>query len=238
MLEEKIETSPELAYWIGVAQSDGCLTKYRLNDNRYSNGKEERIELSLGVSSKSFLMMRKFRNISKTIFERNNRICKSTKRDEWKFKMGVKSLLQTFKSLDINLSSNFFIPPKWTLREPEFFGSYLAGLIDGDGNVVVKRPQYPQCAVTISSGSWQNFLVEAIKKIVGCSVNQSRSYRICFSKTLGRSIAGTSYRLQFLVSFKNAKFLSDFVVPYLQLIYKRDVLQDFINERCTLIPNQ
>lgn len=231
-----VEPSEELAYWTGVAQSDGCLTSYVVKNNRYKTGKETRIEISLDVCSKSLPMLEKFKNLSNIIFHRNCNVWKTSRRS-LRFHMGVKSLLLLFKKLDIDLTSSLFIPPIWTLKEPKCFGAYLAGIIDGDGSITIKRPKYPQCSITIYSGFWQDVLSTSITKILGCSAYQSKVHRISFSKNLNRSIEGTTYKLTFYASTKTSKFMLKFVIPHLQVNYKKKNLNEFIVKRYAISPS-
>lgn len=230
---DNLETRPSegLAYWIGVAQSDGCLTQYIVNRGRYKSREESRIEMSIGVCSKSLPMLNKFRDLSGTLFNRQCQIWKTKRKDEWKFHMGAKSLLTLFRKLDIDLTSNTFIPPFWVTQKSKYFGAYLAGLIDGDGDVCVKRPKYPQCAISISSGSFQDILAQKITQILSCSVYQTKQHKRCFSKKLGRFIEGTGYKLVFYASRKNNEFISSFVIPHLQLLHKKKTIDNFINTR-------
>ena len=232
--ELKVVPSEELSYWIGVAQSDGCLTSYLVKRDKFIEKKEIRVELSLDVCYKSLPMLKKFRDLSKTIFGRDSQIWK-TAREYWKFHIAVKSLLPLFKGLDIVLSSKFFIPPYWVVQEPKYFGAYLAGLIDGDGDIAVKRPKYPQCAVTISSGAFQDILAESITKILGCGVHQAKYHKISLIKSSDHTIEGTWYRLAFYVSSKTTRFILDFVLPYIQLTYKKKIICDFIVKRYGLL---
>ncbi len=229
--EIKVEPSEDLAYWVGAVQSDGCLTKYTVKRDKYRDKREIRIELSFHISSKSLPMLEKFKDVSEKIFDRHAQIWKVSGREEYRFHITVKRLLPLFKLLDITLSSPFFTPPKWAFQEFRFFGAYLAGLIDGDGDIAVKRPKYPQCAITISSGSFQDILSKSITKILGCFVHQAKDFRISIMKDTGQIIRGTRHRLAFYVSSKTSRFILDFVTPHLQLEYKKKKLEEFIFRR-------
>lgn len=220
--ELKIEPSEELAYWVGVAQSDGCLYKY------LDRGKTVQFRIVFGVHLKSLPMLERFRDISKILLNRDGKIIK-TKKVEWVYHIGVKSLLPYFDKLDIKFGK--FIPPAWTLEKSEFFGAYLAGIIDGDGTIGIKRPKYPQCLISITSGSVQVDLERAIKDIMKCSVFQMEHYQKRFIKTLGRIVEGKWWHLEFCVSSKTAEFVLEHILPHLQLEYKRKKLETFILER-------
>lgn len=224
MKEFQLNESKDLAYWTGVVQSDGYFWEYNYREKNF-------IELRFSISKRSLPMLKKFKEISKKCLNRNSRIYESSRPNERLFHIGIKSLLPEFKKLNIILSSNEFIAPKWAINKQQYFGAYLAGLIDGDGSIVVKRPDYPQCAITIYSGLWQNQLEKTIRKILNCSTYQVKTHKKFYSKSLKRHIEGTSYSLVFYVSSKTVRFISQFVLPYIQLNHKRKILQNFINSR-------
>lgn len=217
-----IKPSVELAYWTGVVQSDGCLTRYVKTDKVPS-------EITLGVCRKSLPMLKKFREISFDVFNRHSNLWKTKGRNEWRFHIGVKKLLTNFERLDIIFGK--FIPPKWCINRTEFFGSYLAGLIDGDGDVRVKRPEYPQCVIRLTSGMRQNLLSFHINQILKCSVYESKHHHRKFFKSMGRVIEGNSNTLEFYVSNKNLQFISNFVIPKMNLKYKKRMLENFIRKK-------
>ncbi len=63
--ELKVEPSEDLAYWIGVVQSDGCFYKYIERGRR-----KHRYLISLDVSKKSVPMLIKFVKLSEDLFKR------------------------------------------------------------------------------------------------------------------------------------------------------------------------
>lgn len=227
--EIKVEPSEDLAYWIGAIQTDGSLWKYYRKEKRHFE-----FRLAMGVATKSLPMLQKVVELSAKIFKRYGKAYKRATEDQWDYYIQVKQLLSVFERLDIRFGD----PPKppiWCLEKPRFFGAYLAGAIDGDGCVRVGRPKYPQCFVTITSGSRQIELSESIKEILKCSVFQKEFYQRRFVKSLGRIVEGKWCVLEFCVSAKTAKFILDFVVPHLQLIYKKERLEDFIGRRYSLL---
>jgi hypothetical protein len=211
----------ELAYWVGIVQTDGCIVKY-VPKNR----KTERIEISMEVSKKSLPMLRKFKEICQTYLKRKCKIWK-VRRGQFATHVCVKGLQDVLESLGVNVKG--IKPPKWVVRNMKFFGAYLAGIIDGDGNVRVKRKKYPQCAIRVYSKENPSILAEFIRKFLRCAV------RITFHtgtrKLNGKIIVGKWYELEFLVSSKNYIFMSKYVIPFLQIKYKRDKLTRYINQR-------
>ncbi len=222
MEEIKLEPSEELAYWIGAVQTDGCLREKYDKNRDYT-----RVRIEFGICDKSLPMVEKVRQISSKILSRSGTLFK-TKRGYWYYELSVKQLIHTFRRLDIKFGDPP-TPPKWTLEKPEFFGAYLAGVIDGDGDVRTRRPKYPQCAIRISSGSRQVDLQEALRRILGCSASISFDKGESFLK--GRKIIGSAYILEFCVSSKTFELIKDFVLPHITLIHKREKILQFIHSR-------
>ncbi len=140
----------------------------------------------------------------------------------------VTSLLELFDLLDIKFGD----PPrphKWVVSEYRFFGAYLAGIIDGDGTVTIRKSKYPQCSIKISSGEKQLELVDDIRKLLKCSVwIISREGR----HMLGDRIFDSQWvDLEFLVSSKTYQFFEKFVLPFIQLGYKKSKIESYISSR-------
>lgn len=209
----KIEPSDELAYWIGAVQADGYLRKYFDKHKKVT-----RVKLKFGIGEKSIPMVDKVKNISLEMMDRTGKIYKSRTRDAWTWEIRVKELMPIFSSLDIRFGDPP-IPPIWALDKPEFFGAYLAGVIDGDGHIKLRRPKYPQCVIRISSAHSQELLEKSIEKILGCfaSIRPAKDKKI--------------YTLEFCVSSKTFKFVKKFIAPQLTLLYKRDRLLRFIESQ-------
>jgi len=209
----KISESKELAYWVGVAQSDGHLSTY--GNNR---------RVMIGVREKSLPMLKKFQMLSGILLDKYAKIYKD-KGGNYVFAIGVKKIMSSIRSLNITFGDPPK-PPTWALTKNQYFGAYLAGLIDGDGDVRVKRKKYPQCVIRINSGKKQEKLKNCIEKIIKCSASTKQRYK---EKILdGRKICGSFYELEFYVSSKNYKFVKNFITPNLQLIYKKEKIMNFI----------
>ncbi len=221
-LNSKIKPSADLAYWVGVAQTDGYLKKQYVKRVKIT-----RYYVKVGVVT-SLPMIKKFRKISKNKLFRSNSLFKD-KRGYTHFQISVKRLLPVFEKLDINFSD----PPKppiWCLENLQFFGAYLAGVIDGDGDVRIKRPEYPQCAIRICSSKPQYELQKAVNKIFCCSSNIIRDQRWKLMPQ-GKYYFLTAYNFEFLVSRKNYFLVSKFIVPNMAMPHKRKKLIKFIKRR-------
>tara|TARA_Y100000310_G_scaffold339489_1_gene432309 strand:+ start:1253 stop:1693 length:441 start_codon:yes stop_codon:yes gene_type:complete len=138
--------STNLAYWIGVVQTDGSFVRRKRKKNKTYDS------IELGVGYPSLEMLKKFRNLSQRVFGVKGHSWQSKKKRSQTYGFGAKALIPLFNQLEIEFSDPPK-PPKWIVDNNEFFGAYLAGVIDGDGSVVVKRQQYPQCLIRICSGS-------------------------------------------------------------------------------------
>ena len=204
-----IKPSEDLAYWVGVVQSDGYLDKYH-------DKKRKRFyhRISVDVSKKSLSMLEKFLNISKMTFGSNIRIYEC-KNEVFKCTLGTQRLEKFFDKLDIQISDPPN-PPSWTLNCAKFFGAYLAGIIDGDGTINISRKD-SKGRIRIFSKGEQKKLIEYIQRILNCSAN-TRFYKGC-------------YHLEFKISSKNYKFLKKFVLPCLAIMNKSEKLENFIHDK-------
>jgi hypothetical protein len=191
--------NPDFAYWVGVAQSDGYFKKIT-----HKKTKVIRYFISLRIGLKSIPMQNKFIEISQKILKIKG--CKSYYKngegfDQFDYQFGCKNLLLLFKQLKLNFSQ--LIPNKFIIKNKKMFGAYLAGIIDGDGDVRLKRPQYPQCIIRITSSKKPIELMKNIKLILKCGINSSKHEQI--STILNRTFNSSSYRTEFSVSPKNFK---------------------------------
>jgi len=219
----EIRPSEDLAYWVGVVQSDGC---FRTQTVKRTGRKRKLISLNVGI--KSLCMSDEFRRISETVFNRKIGVFKEKNRDVWSCVLSVNSLVSSLDDSGI-VFGDPPTPPLWSLQERSLFGSYLAGIIDGDGDVRIKRKSYPQCAIRITNGSTQIALSDSIRKILGCSVNLY--YREKRSEIDGRKIFGHENILEFYVSSKNMDFLRKFVTPHIRIKYKKGKIENYINSK-------
>jgi hypothetical protein len=223
MIEMKV--SEGLAYWIGVAQSDGSIQLYR---NKMKKNTSISINFQIGESSLPMLI--KFKALSKKLFNLDAKIIRLKSRKAWQYRIGVKKLLKLLKELDIRIKDPPN-PPKWIISNSKFFGAYLAGLIDGDGDVRVKRKKYPQCVIRISGNKKQTKLSKTIRKKLKCSTRITRRHSKRYSKKLKRTIEGRWFELEFVVSNKNYNFIKDCILPFIQLDYKKNKILCYINSK-------
>lgn len=163
-----------------------------------------------------------------------NRFSRYIRKRDHKFfesKISANSLLETLDLLKISRSRNYFEPPNWVNNSQSLFGAYLAGLIDGDGDIRVKREKYSQCAIRITSGHREFIILELIKRFLKCSASITKRHRKIFYKNENRFIDENWFELEFLVSSKNFDFILSHVLPYIKLNYKREKLSTFIKNK-------
>ena len=214
---------PEFCYWIGLVQTDGCFRKH------YTN-KHQKFTYVIEIESKDIEHLKLFQKVSSNFLKRKVKIHKVSRKfqNSFQIRIGVSKLLNIFSQLKIDFSDPPK-PPNWLINDNALFGAYLSGVIDGDGNIRIKRPKYPQCIIRISSGKPQILLQRYIKKKYGCSCTINKQYR---ETVLNKKIIkGTCYNLEFLVSSKNYQFINNFTLPWIQLPRKRKRLEKYIKMR-------
>jgi len=159
--------TPEVAYWLGVLHSDGKRVCYavRKNGQLYF-----RWELALEVGPKSLPMLKKFKWIFDSKFRRKLKIHRLS---SGKYKIGtsIKRLIGELEALEVDFCGTSI--PSWVADNPELFGAYLAGRIDGDGDVRIKgyKRRTPQCAIRIHDKTPQMELKSTIEKRLRLSVD-------------------------------------------------------------------
>jgi len=209
----------DFAYWVGLVQSDGSFRKKVYG---------KKISHLICFASKDRILVESFQKISADFLNRHAKIFSRSNQDIWFCEIGVARLLNLFESLDIKFTDPP-IPPEWVKENPKLFGAYLAGVIDGDGNIRIKRPKYPQCAIRISSGTPQIELRNSIIELLGCSAWITKKHQRALFKKENRMIEGTSYDLEFVVSSKNINFIKLNILPNIRLIRKSEPLGTFIS---------
>jgi len=202
------------AYWVGLTQADGSLKSRR-------NG-----SVSLEIEVKDKILAEAFRDACNKFFGKDLKVFRRTD-GRWCCGMGVKKLLKAFESLDLEFKDPPS-PPLWFEQNMHLFGAYIAGVIDGDGNIRIKRPEYPQCVVRVTSGSKQSKLLESLSRIMRCAVTSTKRRRTVFYDKESRFIDGTWYDLEFLVSSKNMSFMKSFVLPFILLKRKQRKIENYI----------
>lgn len=214
----------DLAYWMGVVQTDGYFKKVF-----YKKRKVYKYFISLTVGQCSLEMLLKFARLSRKLFGIKGSIWVDKKRKSTSFTFGCKNLLDLFNYINIDFSDPPK-PPKWIENDLSCFGAYLAGIIDGDGNVEIKRPKYPQCMIRIYSSEIQKELKAILLSNLKCGVCQYSS--INHSILGGREINGIEYITQFYISPKNFAFFNNYVLRNIAIKRKRDKLYKYILGRC------
>lgn len=205
-----MEIDENLAYFIGVLQSDGCI--YTFHDKARGS---TRLRLNLTVAKKSLAMSSRFQEILWDYFQRKVNIRKSPSSGLY--------IIQT----SINKIS--FIED-WKRKIPEvvkcnssLFGAYIAGMIDGDGYVKYKKRlgQIYACEIRISAGKPLTKLATLIRNHLqcGCNIQMDINER------------GIGFSVCFLISRKNAKFIREYILPYLRIPYKIDRTQKFCKKK-------
>lgn len=109
----------DLAYWVGVAQTDGYFKKQFVKSRN-----SDRYLIRLNVGYPSLEMLNKFKALSQTLFLIKGTTWYDQKRNDITFQFGVKNLMGLFSFLDLDFSDPPK-PPSWILKEKELFGAYL-----------------------------------------------------------------------------------------------------------------
>lgn len=208
----------DFSYWIGIVQTDGHFAKY-------SDGNKERYRVTMYVGPKSLEMLNMFKSISKDVLDRRTGIWKVKNRESYYARISIKKYWKLFQGMNI-IFGDPPVPPEWIkLREP-YFGAYLAGVIDGDGSVLIRRPKYPQLVIRICSGGYPEDLASLIKEVFKCGVNVTKHEADRIIE--GRVIHGKWYILEFVVSSKCIASFEESVLPYLSISHKREKAEQFI----------
>jgi len=214
----EVKPSPELAYFIGVMQGDGCRYSYTIKSGIDKGRVLEKLELVV----KDIEMIKKAKDIFDSIFARKTKMFKMST-GYFKIMYSVKSLEDSFKILDIDFKDPPK-PPTWVKEDVKFFGPYLAGVIDADGSVSIKRPKYPQCRIRIISGSPQLDLEKSIETLLGCGAS---IYKLkVVDKKCG--ISGFGFDLDFVLSSKITPKFVKYVLPYIQIPRKREMVIKYL----------
>jgi hypothetical protein len=212
---------PEIAYFIGVVQTDGSFSVY--NVKKY-NKIYKRADFGIQGSIASLPMIVNFCRILDKYFDRRISISKVS-RGMYDAHTSINTLLSLFKKLEI-LPRRLSVP-SWTRNDVKLFGSYLAGLIDGDGDVRVKRPKYPQYAIRISSEENPHALREIIAKFFKCGVHFKR-YKKRGIFPDGRIVIGHCYELEFYITYKNILNIKRYILPYITIKHKKELIKKAI----------
>jgi len=209
----------DLAYFVGVLHTDGCICTYRFKD-------KIRHRYILNVGKKSLPMLKKTRDIFHERFGRTINIRKQLHKNEnptFLIEVDIASLRDIFARLEID--KNKLAP--WIKNSQRFFCAYLAGVIDGDGDISIRRPQYPQCRVRITAGEDLPELMGLVRQHLKCAGNIYRAMVSTYSLPRAKVKFGVSHQHCFYLSPKNMKVFWKFVLPYIQIKHKRKKLLEF-----------
>ena len=164
-----------------------------------------------------------FKTIFNKEFRKNVTILKRRDRELFVIQTSVNKLLKTLNYLEIIPKK--FHAPKW-INNLNLFGAYLAGLIDGDGDVRIRRKNYPQCAIRITKGVKDIILIDQIKNFLNCNVS---CYHVTTKSILnGRKIIGRAFRIEFLVSSKNKELFKLYLLPFLRIVHKKQIIFNYL----------
>ncbi|MCD6522559.1 MAG: hypothetical protein J7K68_02325 [Candidatus Diapherotrites archaeon] len=195
-------------------QTDGSISLYHNKKPR----EWDVWRISLVVSRKSLPMLKRTVKIFTDIFHRKVTIFHNS-RGYYGFQTSINTLLPFFEQLDVSFRGPPS-PPSWIVGGKRLFGAYLAGVIDGDGHIKLKRPEYPQCEISISSEEPQYNLKTAIEGKLKCTVRINRVEK--------SSRQSGWYLLSFYVSKKNILYIRKYVLPMIEIHSKRERLKSFI----------
>jgi hypothetical protein len=201
----------EIAYFIGVLHSDGCI--YRFNDKKR---KRIQIRLNLTIGQKSLPMASEFKRILFKRFGRTVNIRKVPNKISYMVQTSINRLYWLFKQWE-DKSIPFIIS-----NDSVLFGSYLAGIIDGDGYVKLKKRDGKTfaCQIKISAGYIHYQLLEQIKFHLGCGAH--------IEKDVNKK--GMGYSHCFLISKKNYRYIQHLILPYIKMPYKKERIKEYIKK--------
>lgn len=204
---QTIEINQNVAYLIGVLHSDGYT--YVFNDKK-RNKTIMRIRLTIG--GKSLPMVIKFQSILLCSFGKRVSIYKARIHNRYVLETSVNKMWNMFQGWKESI-------PAPIKEGVNLAGAYLAGLIDGDGNINIKRNvqdrKIPQCLIRISSSEPLVEVKEIIMRFFNCKVH------FAYAKTSKGVDTG------FYLSQKNATLLQKYIYPHLAIPHKIAVLDRF-----------
>ncbi|MBN2368358.1 hypothetical protein JXC34_05040 [Candidatus Woesearchaeota archaeon] len=211
---------PDFAYWLGIMHSDGYVKHF----------KKRSYYIGLGVGTKSLPMFNKFIEISQDIFGIKGSIYKGRTKEDHKFhqyRFGCTSFISMFTENKIHLKGH--IIPEYFVKNKALSGPYLAGLIDGDGDLRISSRSYPQCFIRIYASYRPDKLIAQLEEILKCSINY---LEYSGKRKIGnREFFGTTRRIEFRVIPNNFNIFKNYILPYIQLGYKREKLKEYIEMR-------
>ncbi|MFH1520130.1 MAG: hypothetical protein ABID61_00650 [Candidatus Micrarchaeota archaeon] len=211
-----------LAYFLGALNSDGTFYNFFYK-------KRNRIiyRIRFQVGEKSLPMLNFIQKIFELEFNRSLTICKDEINS---YGTGIYSIGTSVNSMLVVLDELGIIKgniPEHIRSDTHLFCAYLAGLIDGDGDIRIKRPKWPQCEIRITVGKPDDNLIKLISFHLKCSARIEKFS--CEPTIEGRKIQSTGYRHCFYLSKKNMTNFMEFVFPFIQLEYKKQKVMDYLS---------
>ena len=210
-----------IAYFIGVLHSDGSLYHYL-----FRNRVRHRFELFVG--ERSLPMLRKTRRIISSEFSRKLKIMdrgfvNSTER-MFSLQLSVTRLLPEFQMLGIDKSTR----PLWLEDSRDLFCAYLAGVIDGDGDITIRKGSHPRCRIRITAGEKLVELAKLVQHHLSCGCCIEPFW--ASTASLGRKNAELrrAYKHSFLLSPKNKSVVEYKLYPHLTLRHKKQKLLSYL----------
>jgi len=206
-LKPNIIINEDIAYFIGVLHSDGCIYKFKDKKEKFT-----RIRLILGVALKSLPMAKKFQEILEKYFNRKINIRKRSNKNLYLMQTSINKIYFIFKNWKKGRI------PYEIKKNPSLFGAYLAGLIDGDGHIKLKKNKdrrLYQLYISISDERKAIALKNLIKKFMKCGAHiykykKKNCYDTCF-----------------YITYKNLIFLEKYILPHLTIPYKTERLKNY-----------
>jgi hypothetical protein len=225
-----INMNLRVAYFIGALQSDGT---FHLFKDKKRKRKVYRIRFQVG--EKSLPMLKYLQQIFAIDFDRKLKINFDGVNDYgtkiYTLGTSVNELLPQLSALGVHK----YKIAKEIATNKRLFCTYLAGLIDGDGDICIKRPKYPQCEIRITAGKPMYKVKQLISHFLDCGV---RIEKIEGNSIIeGRLVHSTGCRHCFYLSSKNFYDFIRYVYPHIQIDHKRKVLQKFFKIKRDVLPH-
>lgn len=158
-----IEWDSELAYFVGLIVSDGCLDKNR-NAIRFTNADDELIDY--------------FSEIAESITGMKNKVYESERAKQ--YKVHCDYLYDWLQTIGIEPNKSLTISE---VKVPDdMFLHFLRGVIDGDGSIDSKRDR-----INIYSGSrdFLEYLCKSLKGLINLNTNVTNDSN-CFKLHIGK----------------------------------------------------
>lgn len=218
--------SEDFAYWVGVVQTDGYFKRQFVKSR-----KTENVYIFLAIGSKSLPMQSRFIDISRKLFGIKGSLFKYVNKGgflSYEYKFGCKNLIELFNQFKLDFSAKL-VPPKFVLKSESLFGAYIAGIIDGDGDIRISKRKYPQCFIRISGKDEPTALVNLIKSKFNCRVYTERREQI--SKIAKRTFLSQWQVTEFIISNKNFDFIRKYIIKHVSLPHKKNRIIEYFKIR-------